>query len=155
MGSFHEDSLLVLDRPGLVLMTGRTTSETSFRDATDFEFDYRQEKEATMETGELVEMLKTLLAEKLRRKRQQQAEETARRDTEMAWQMDLLHGLVEGTRSEGGGDGRMTKDPKVAKLLNSDDIEAYLVTFERLMAAYKVPTSRWAFLLAPQLSEKA
>ena len=34
-------------------------------------------------------------------------------------------------------------------------IEAYLVTFEWLMAAYEVPTSRWAFQLAPQLSGKA
>ena len=46
--------------------------------------------------------------------------------------MDLLRGIVEGVRGEGGGDRRPpTHDPKVqvAKLTDADDIEAYLVTF--------------------------
>ena len=69
--------------------------------------------------------------------------------------MDLLRGLVEGTHGEGGGDRRAAKNPKVAKLMDSDDIKVYLVTFERLMAAYEVPHSQRAFQLAPQLSGKA
>ena len=68
--------------------------------------------------------------------------------------MDLLRGLVEGTCGEGGVDRRAVKNPKVAKLMDNDDIETYLVTFERLKATYKAPTSRWAFQLAPQLSGK-
>jgi len=36
-----------------------------------------------------------------------------------------------------------------------DNIEAYLTTFERLMAAYEVKRERWAFKLAPQLVGKA
>lgn len=39
--------------------------------------------------------------------------------------------------------------------MEQDDIEAYLVTFERIMAAYSVDKARWAFKLAPQLLGKA
>ena len=35
------------------------------------------------------------------------------------------------------------------------DIEAYLTTFERVMAAYEIPKERWAYKLAPQLVGKA
>ena len=34
-------------------------------------------------------------------------------------------------------------------------MEAYLVTFERLMSVYKVPQNRWAYKLAPQLTGQA
>ena len=34
-------------------------------------------------------------------------------------------------------------------------IEAFLTTFEKMMAAYEVPMERWAFVLAPQLTGKA
>ena len=44
----------------------------------------------------------------------------------MAKQMDLLRASVEGTRGEGGDDRRVAKDLKVAKLIDNDDIEAYL-----------------------------
>ena len=44
---------------------------------------------------------------------------------------------------------------KVAKLADTDDIEAYLTTFERQMVAYDVPRGHWVFKLAPQLSGKA
>ena len=40
----------------------------------------------------------------------------------------------------------------MAKLTDADDIEAYLTTFERQMAAYEIDARRWAFLLAPKLS---
>ena len=36
-----------------------------------------------------------------------------------------------------------------------DDIEAYLTTFNRMMAAYKVPVNRWPFKLARMLTGKA
>ena len=79
----------------------------------------------------------------------------------MREQMELLRGLVSvgtgvGARSGGGGVTRtVPQEPKVVKLTDSDDIEAYIVTFERLMAAYDVPENRWVFKLAPQLSGKA
>ena len=44
---------------------------------------------------------------------------------------------------------------KLTKLGEGDDIEAYLKTFERMMAAYDIPRARWVFKLAPQLCGKA
>ena len=40
-------------------------------------------------------------------------------------------------------------------LRDSDDIEAYLVTFEGIMAAHKFDRGRWPHYLAPQLSGRA
>ena len=37
-------------------------------------------------------------------------------------------------------------------LSEKDDIEAYLVTFECIMEAYKVPKNEWTYHLAPQLT---
>ena len=45
-------------------------------------------------------------------------------------------------------------DPRVSEK-HADDIEAYLVTFERTMEAYEVDGARWSFMLAPQLTGKA
>ena len=44
---------------------------------------------------------------------------------------------------------------KLVPLSEKDDIEAYLVTFERIMEAHKVPESRWPHYLAPQLTGRA
>ena len=44
---------------------------------------------------------------------------------------------------------------KLVPLSEKDDIEAYLVTFERIMEAHKVDPSRWPHYLTPQLSGKA
>ena len=41
---------------------------------------------------------------------------------------------------------------RVTKLTNTDDIEGYLTTFERQMAAYDIDKSCWALLLAPKLT---
>ena len=39
--------------------------------------------------------------------------------------------------------------------MESDDIEVYLMTFERMMAVYEVPENRWPYKLAPMLTGKA
>lgn len=44
---------------------------------------------------------------------------------------------------------------KVTKLTEDNDIEGYLTTFERQMAAYEIERKRWAYLLAPKLAGKA
>ena len=44
---------------------------------------------------------------------------------------------------------------KLTKLTESEDIDAYLTTFERMMAAHEVDKEKWAFKLAPNLSDKA
>ena len=44
---------------------------------------------------------------------------------------------------------------KLVPLSERDDIEAYLVTFERIMKAHKIKEDRWAHYLAPQLTGRA
>ena len=44
---------------------------------------------------------------------------------------------------------------KLSKLTETDNIEAYLMMFERTMAAYEVPENRWPYKLAPMLTGKA
>ena len=44
---------------------------------------------------------------------------------------------------------------RLTKLTNTDDVEAYLTTFERMLKAYAVEKARWTFVLAPQLTGKA
>ena len=44
---------------------------------------------------------------------------------------------------------------KLTKLSENDGVEAYLMTFERMMEDYRVEKSKWAYLLAPQLTGKA
>ena len=39
--------------------------------------------------------------------------------------------------------------------MTSDDIEAYLTMFERMMAVFRIERARWSYMLAPQLTGKA
>lgn len=48
----------------------------------------------------------------------------------------------------------MTQGSEADKLSDSDDVEAYLTTFEQMMAAFEVDKMRWVFNLAPQLTGK-
>ena len=69
----------------------------------------------------------------------------------------LVSGISTSRSGESGTVGRMEteRDVKDAKLMEEDDIEAYLTTFERMMRAYEVKRERWAYKLAPQLSGRA
>ena len=81
-------------------------------------------------------------------------EDRERREHEMHKQMELLHRLV----SETAAPARRvleTDAVKLTRLSDSDDIEAYLTTFERMMGAYDIAKERWPFILAPQLTGKA
>ncbi|XP_064386057.1 uncharacterized protein LOC135334709 [Halichondria panicea] len=127
---------------------------TSTASASQSQTDMAETDEQTVILKALLEDRRTLEAD-LREERRVRAEEAAKRDEDMREQMDLLRGLI-GAQGEGGGERRATsQDPKVAKLTDADDIEPYIVTFERLMTAYEVPANRWVFKLAPQLSGKA
>ena len=44
---------------------------------------------------------------------------------------------------------------KLVPLTEQDDIEAYLVTFERIMQAYKITQEQWTYYVAPQLTGRA
>ena len=85
--------------------------------------------------------------------RARQSREMERRVGEMREQMDVMVQLMEGSTKSKPPSGEALV--KVAKLAETDDIEGYLLTFERQMVAYEVDKSRWAFILAPQLTRKA
>ena len=95
------------------------------------------------------------------RREQELADERRKREEEFAAeralmkeQLEALRRLVE--RPESLRTASEVKDTlKLAKLGEEDDIEAYLTTFERMMAAYEVGKPRWTYKLAPQLSGKA
>ena len=78
--------------------------------------------------------------------------------------MEMLRTLVEaGTRREAAptaSGGTSSSEDKVKafeadRAVETDDIEAYPTTFERMMAAYEVPENRWPYKLAPMLTGKA
>ena len=62
-------------------------------------------------------------------------------------------------REPSGEDSARVRDagvgPKLTKLGESDDVEAYLTTFERMMAAYGVNRPQCVYRLAPHLTGKA
>lgn len=106
--------------------------------------------------------------EELAEERRQRAEEQRqqerrflddeRRERESQRQMELLQGLLAGIHKQGeSAEKRAEKDRdvKLTKLSETDDIEAYLTTFERLMVSYEIKTDRWVYKLAPQLTGKA
>ena len=93
--------------------------------------------------------------ERLRQQRVAEEEKALMRE-----QMEMLTRLVgesrqvEETRtnvSQGSKEG----EAKLVKLTVQDDIESYLVMFERVMRAYEAKENRWAVKLAPQLTGKA
>ena len=104
--------------------------------------------------------LMQMLVEDWRRREEEFAEDRARQTREMErWvdemreQMDAMVRLMEGSAKSKPPSGEALV--KVAMLAETDDIEGYLLTFERQMIAYGVDKSRWAFILAPQLTGKA
>lgn len=100
-----------------------------------------------------------MLLDDRRRREEEIAEDRARREREMEQrvsdvreQMDAMCKMMEQTgRKKTAGEALV----KVAKLADTDDIEGYLLTFERQMIAYEIEETRWAFILAPQLTGKA
>ena len=108
------------------------------------------------------EMLRVMIEDRKRREeeiadeRLRQREENERCMAEMWEQVQMLQRLVTEratitpTRTRGEGDSA-----RLTRLSDSDDIEAYLTTFERMMEAFKVDRARWPYKLAPQLTGKA
>ena len=67
-------------------------------------------------------------------------------------QMATLSWLVSRIGSIGGEKTMVSNELKVAKLTDRDNIQAFLVTFERLMEAYEVSKACWVYKLATQLT---
>lgn len=77
-------------------------------------------------------------------------EERATRGEEMQRQMEALIRLVRES-----GHGRSELGIKLVLLSEKDDIEAYLITFERIMVVHKVNKERLPHYLVPQLMGRA
>ena len=106
------------------------------------------------------------VAEERQRREQEVAEERRQREREveqqrkqMQEQMDLLMKLVrdqsENRPITGSELVTVGREVKFSKLTETDDIQAYLMTFERTMQAFKVAKEQWVYQLVPQLTGKA
>ena len=75
----------------------------------------------------------------------------------MQHQVEALEWLVmeSGARTAAADDPVGYRRPKLTKLTDCDDIEAFLTTFETIMAVFGVDCRRWSYMLAPQLTGKA
>ena len=113
----------------------------------------------TARGADIMSLMELLLEDRRRREeeiteeRVRRERESERRAAEMKEQMEAMFRLVERTTKGKKDSGEALV--KVAKLTDSDDIEGYLVTFERQMTAYEIDQSRWAFILAPHLTGRA
>ena len=87
-----------------------------------------------------------LLLEEMRRERQQHEHASYLQLTQFERMLRTLEARTPTTA---------LPQPKISMLRPTDDIEAYLVTFERLMTSYSAPRSSWTLQLAPQLTGKA
>ena len=109
--------------------------------------------EAGSKTADSAELVKMLMQEREKREREVEQERKF-----MQEQMDALMKLVrEQAKSANPAKETVTveRDVKFTKFTETDDIEAYLTTFERTMNAFKVPQEQWVYKLAPQLTGKA
>lgn len=68
-------------------------------------------------------------------------------------QTELAPECVPSTAS--AGQFRLPPEPRLEKLTEHDDIEHFLITFERIAAACRWPRSDWVFRLIPLLTGKA
>ena len=91
------------------------------------------------------------MSKRLEEERQSRGEEREA----MRNQMEQLAKMVERSVLAAGEWTPAELGIKLVALRDSDDIEAYLATFERIMAAHKIVQGRWLHYLAPQLSGRA
>ena len=78
----------------------------------------------------------------------------------MQTQIEMMKGWMdhsqaqEEVRSKRAEEMRQLTLTKLSSIY-TEDIEAYLTTFERMMEVFKVKKDLWTFKLAPQLTRKA
>ena len=130
----------------------------STRSGKKYKLDDRPEMRETIKSME--QMMQTLIEDRRKREEEFAAERAAReKDTEkriqdMQTQMEALMKLVSESHKAKTplGNGPQVK---LVPLTEQDDIESYLVTFERIMDAYKIAKEQWTYYLAPQLTGRA
>ena len=120
----------------------------------------RQKREQELMTQQAAEESRRAAEESRRNE-----ERIARERREEAWRAERkemqehMQTMVEMMRTSGEMSSKAKPSAglsvKLVPLAENDDIEAYLVTFERIMAAHKVEKNRWSQYLAPQLSGRA
>ena len=103
--------------------------------------------------------------EEAEKREKERKEDQERRDREheervraMQAQIDMMQTWMDQSREREEQRIKRTEELRqltLTKLTPSEDIEAYLSTFERMMEAFKVKREFWAFKLAPQLSGNA
>ena len=96
-------------------------------------------------------------AERTKREEERKAREKEMQTQmdDMRAQMDKLMKVVETTAKTEAKPAVKELSVKLVPLSEKDDIEAYLVTFERIMEAHKIKQDNWSQNLAPQLTGKA
>ena len=127
----------------------------------------------------LTELMEQMVQDRERREREI-AEERARREEEiraeragydedhiarqreadlqlsfMKEQMERFMKVVEGSTGAAKSTSGTKLNVKLVALTETDDIEAYLVTFERIMEGQKIEKQSWSHYLAPQLTGRA
>ena len=90
--------------------------------------------------------------DRLENERQTRERETREQMEAMHAHMEKLVSMMEKTQS---GKSVRELSVKLVPFSEKEDIEAYLVTFERIMTAHIVNKDRWPHFLAPQLSGRA
>ena len=122
------------------------------------------EEEATSDGG-MAALVKMLLEERrardeeLGRERERRERVETERAKQMAEQMEILRAMLDPVtpahtgHKEGGRSlpSHPLPQDKIV-LTESDDIETFLTTFERLMTLYHVDETQWIAKLAPQLT---
>ena len=109
----------------------------------------------------LAQMMQTMLKDRRQREaeiaeeRRRQERDAEERMRGMREQIDMLQRLVSERHTTTPRRSAHQETLRLTRLTEQDDIEAYLLTFERMMQAYEIDRARWTFNLAPQLTGKA
>ena len=93
--------------------------------------------------------------DRLENERRTRERETREQMEAMHAHMEKLVSMMEKTQSTQSGKSVRELSVKLVPFSEKEDIEAYLVTFERIMTAHMVNKDRWPHFLAPQLSGRA
>ena len=93
--------------------------------------------------------------DRLESERKAREKETRDRMDVLYAHMEKLVKMVEESHRAPRGKSAPELSVKLVPFSEKDDIEAYLVTFERIMTAHMVDKERWPHFLVPQLSGRA
>ena len=128
-------------------MDGNRQDFVSSRPGVDHMFQLIMEREKFQEDRRREEEQRRWEEEQLRERKRHEEEKQRRQEESERWEM-LLQRVITSTSSSSNMLGSV---PKLPKLQDSDDIEAYIYTFERHMETYKVEKLYWVAQLAPLL----